>query len=281
MINTFIKQTIELLKQSDLSIRLTEIRPVEFSFDQDDTHTVYLYARDNFSTVSLQDNFILQVMIMFSVLDALIDSKYPNLEGQSFYFKYKNLPDNTEEEIMNKEVYRIFKLLRNASIHSMSSVQFSKTNTVHISYNFKSTNYLFEINKQGIELLYTFVFENLRPLNEVTVNHRIGIKRKLYDELLLHITNIQDEFGNMIMPISNNTLRIKRVVRYLVKNPKFILSGNDILKIQSEYRLNTLVEPYYGVDYLVNLNGKTYLIPQEVMTNNQLHLSNLNDWTKD
>jgi hypothetical protein len=61
-------------------------------------------------------------IVLFSVIDSIVDSKYPDLIDECFSKKYKLLPSSTKLETVFKETYRVMKLLRNASVHNEKSV---------------------------------------------------------------------------------------------------------------------------------------------------------------
>lgn len=276
MINNFIEQTIELLKRSDIIIRQTDIRPVEFNYEEENnTKTVYLSCSDSFGGAKLSNNLTLQIMIMFTVLDATIDTRYSQLQGESFRKKYKSLPSITDDEIISKEIFRIFKLLRNASVHSMGSINYCD-DKVSVSYTYSQTNYNMEITKHGLTLLFTYIMDILKPLNMLTSQHHSCLNRKMYDEIKEEINIFNDEFGSGLMDISNET-RLKRNVRYYVQNPKY-LRTHDNVEITSIYELESMVKDHYGVDYFIEIDSRQYLIPAETLNGNQMSMNEMQQW---
>ncbi|MGV3267570.1 hypothetical protein [Cytobacillus pseudoceanisediminis] len=280
MIDKFIRQTIGLLKKSDIVVRPTVIRPVELNHQDNSSPTVHMSLHDSYGGAMLEDNFILQIMIMFSVMDALIDRKYPDLGGESFHKKYREMPDGTDEQIMFKEIYRILKVLRNASVHSMNSVSLEANHSIVASYTHKGTEFSLNISKNGMELIYTFIFNLINPpMTKLTNNHILGIQRTLFDHIKANITTFSDEFGTDLGEISGE-LRLKRIVRYYVQNPMFVKS-NDSIKITTEYKLQSDFEIHYGVDYQIQIDDKTAVLPSEVLIGNEIPLNNLEIWYKD
>lgn len=276
MINNFVRQTIELLKRSDIIVRPTEIRPVEFNYEENiNSKTIHLSVHDYFGGADLANNFILQIMIMFSILDAYVDLKHPLLQGKSYRKKYKALPQNTDDEIILKEVFRLFKVLRNASVHSMSSISLANDSVV-VSFQHLETNYSLEITKKGVNLLFTYVLDVLRPIKELTPYHLEGLNRKIYDQIINEINTFTDDFGTGLQNISNE-LRLKRIVRYYVKNPKYLIQNNKI-QITSIYELESIVKDYYGVDYFIEINFDKYLIPEEVLMDYRVPVNELERW---
>lgn len=279
MIDKFIKQTIGLLKKSDIVVRPTEIRPVELNHE-DNTKTVYMSAYDSYGGARLEDNFILQIMIMFSVMDALVDRSYPALGGESFHKKYREMPNDTDEQIMFKEIYRILKVLRNASVHSMNSVSLEADHSIVASYTHKRTEFTLNISKNGMELIYTFIFNLINPpMSRLTKNHLLGIQRTLFDHIKSSIASFSDEFGSTLGGISDD-LRLKRIVRYYVQNPLFEICNDSIKITTDEYKLQSNFEVNYGVDYQIQIDGKTAVLPAEVLIGNEISLNNLETWYK-
>jgi hypothetical protein len=69
---------------------------------------------------------LLQIIILFSVYDSLIDNMYPYLEGLSSNEKYKKLPSTTPVERIRRQAYRILRLMRNKAFHVPSKVDESE-----------------------------------------------------------------------------------------------------------------------------------------------------------
>ncbi|HDR7963243.1 hypothetical protein QL993_25985 [Bacillus wiedmannii] len=276
MMNNFIEQTIDLLKRSDIYVRQTEIRPVEFKFEEGkNSPSLHLSCSDSYGGAKLSNNLILQTMMMFTVLDAAIDIRYPHLQGESYRKKYQRLPNSTDDEIILKGIFRVFKLFRNASVHSMSSINYD-SDKMSVSYTYRQTSYNLEISKYGFELLFTYILDILDPLDKFTSHHHTSLNRKIYDEIKREIITFNDEFGAGLLDISNQ-IRLKRVVRYYIENPKYLkVDGN--IQITSIYKLQPMIEDHYGVDYFIELDSLQYLIPAEVLNNNQISTDEMQQW---
>ncbi|MFJ7557571.1 hypothetical protein ACIQXZ_27690 [Bacillus thuringiensis] len=265
-----------MLKRSDIYVRQTEIRPVKFIFEEGkNSPSLRLSCSDSYGGARLSDNFILQTMMMFTVLDAAIDIRYPYLQGESYRNKYQSLPNSTDDEIILREIFRVFKLFRNASVHSMSSINYD-SDKISVSYTYRQTSYNIEISKYGFELLFTYILDILNPLEKFTSHHHTSLNRKIYDEIKREIITFNDEFRAGLLDISNQ-IRLKRVVRYYIENPKYLkVDGN--IQITSIYELQPMIEDHYGVDYLIELDSLQYLIPAEVLNNNQISTDEMQQW---
>lgn len=276
MIKDFINQTIELIESSDINIRQTEIRPVVFeNINGDYRSTVHMQMFSRYGRSQLSNNYILQITIMFTLLDALIDNKYPQLQGESFGSKYKNLKGNDDDGIILKQVFRIFKLLRNASVHSMNAIKYEK-NIITISYVYRKTSYEMHITIHGLTLLFTYIMDILKPLDHLTKQHHVCLKRELYNEIKKEITIFNDEFGSQLPNISNGK-RLKRSLRYFVKNPDIKITKKQV-EIISIFELNPDAEAWQGVDYEVEYRSNRYMIPSEALLNGKIPIDELEKW---
>jgi hypothetical protein len=273
MLKTFIKQTINLLKESDIRFQRTEIIPVTL-IHETGVKQISLQSLAARSSAHLSDNLVLQVMMMFTLLDAVIDSKYPDLEGKSFRQKYLKLPCTNDEELIFKEIYRLMKMFRNASIHSMSAINFTEE-SVMIDYEHKNTGFKLEVTKLGVELLFTYIVEIFESQKDLTDNHILSLRRSLYDELISQINLFSDDVQKPLQSIPLNQLRLKRSMRYCVGNPTYTINDKGDIEITSPYSADF---PNRGVDYLVELKGKKALIPEEILKDYQFTYSDFNDW---
>lgn len=283
MKSTFINNTIEFLTNSDLNIKLPEIRKVTLS-DNGSNCTLNLYDSLSFNATKLNRNLIITNLIAFSLLDGFIDNKYPHLVGLSFKKKYDSLPYSTDIEIVTKETFRLMKLIRNTIVHNSDNI------TIHgTSYNFSysmtqmNTPFNLDISHTTLSNLITIILiiskDSLDYANTTYFN---GFLRVYYDDLrndILLCGNLTDDITNKfscLLDISTE-IRIKRHVRYLVENPEYNIQGYDIS-----------ITPYnpglkeYGVDYKVKYNDSLYLIPSEALNSkNNILITELNKWILD
>lgn len=164
-------------------------------------------------------------MIFFSIIDTFIDINYPNLEGQSFAKKYHDLQTTNDIDIMFKEVYRILKILRNASIHSKNSVSVRNDNSILVDYNFKGTNFKLEMSKHCLELIYSLIFFVIKDM-KYPLDYKEGLMRTYYEDIKRNIVIISDDFGVNNLASISSRLRLKRTVRYNVINGTFSIDSN-------------------------------------------------------
>ncbi|PEJ62420.1 hypothetical protein CN906_20710 [Bacillus toyonensis] len=274
----FVIHTIQLIKNSNIIHKGTTIRDV--TYYNNTRHNIAIVHTDSFgSPANIAGNIILQNIVMFSILDAHIDFKYPNFQGDSFAVKYRKLPDTDDLEIITKEIYRIFKLIRNASVHSMNSVTTTKQD-VNVNYQFKQTNFKLEISKEGISILNGLLLRLISPLNKLTQSHHMHICRSMYKELSKEITCFQDDRGTGLKGISYSPLKLMWRQREYIKNPNYEVVIDTIL-FKTIYELTEYEIEAVGVDYLIEVDSQKYLIPAEIIHNNQIKIDDIYIWKLD
>ncbi|EKU42043.1 hypothetical protein C518_2997 [Lysinibacillus fusiformis ZB2] len=281
MNNNFLTETVRFLKKSDIRLYPLETRNVKLEFENGKiTKNVSMSISDAFmSAPQISNNFVLQIIVVFSTLDAKIDLLYPNLQGNSFKYKYERLPSSSDEDIILREIYRIFKILRNAATHSMDSIDISN-NTINAQYVFKGTNFKLQITQMGLSLLFTYIMNLFTVDEKYSQNHNSAFNRELFDLIKQEILVIEDEFGLFLTTISEN-LRLKRWVRYYINNPLFdYIEQQQVLKITSPYLLESEFEKEYGADYLVKLSqNEIYLVPGELLNDQfEIEITKLLNW---
>lgn len=275
MVNEFIEKTIKMLQRSDIIIRMPEHRKLEFDGEM---RKVYIELSDMFGKTQLQDNLIFHVMVFFSLMDTYVDISYPNLEGQSFAKKYIDLRASNDMEIMIKESYRVLKILRNASIHSRNAISVGNDNVIIVNYQYRGTNFRIDMSKNCLELIYSLIFLLIEDKNYPSI-YMEGLVRTYYDNIKSSITYISDDFGiNNLVCISPG-LRLKRIVRYNVVNPNIVIdSGEQTVNI-NKHQLHEMEKEHYSSDYKIIVNGKCYLIPDEILgANSILNFNDLTPW---
>lgn len=274
MINEFIDKTIKFLKTSDIHIHL----PGHIKLEVGKTLIIYAELSDDCHQMKIEDNLIFHTIIFFTLMDALIDNNYPSMEGLSFRKKYDGLPCNSDLEIISKEIYRILKIFRNASIHAKTSISVIHNTDILIDYNHIKTNYKLHITKTSLELIYTCIFVIIGDYG-YTKDYKMGIIRSIYDEINYGTIDIQDDLGpNKLVDISNK-LRLKRIVRYKILNPIWREdSTNGVITI-TKHSLHPNEIGIYSCDYLINYLGNKYLIPDETLkTDGSIAIAGISSW---
>ncbi len=269
MNSEFIEQTLRILKYTDLSIHFPEIYDVTMEDDKRHMHGVFEAASGG---LRLKDNFVLQAMIFFGLIDAYIDIHNPELEGKNFTDKYKKLSIADDSSIMAREIYRLLRILRNAAIHSRTDISLDEKNIEATTDDSK-----LHISVSGLEFIYTFVLLLIQESN-YSDEYKASLLRTYYDDIWQTIVLLEDKSGNHLADISAGP-RLGRVVRYRVKNPVFQVDNDTQSLIIKKYALKASEAAHRDYEYIVNMNNSSYLIPNEVLDETgRIRLEDINKW---
>lgn len=276
-LQNFINQTSKFIKDSGIDLLYPpEISRVEY--EEEGLTKAHFSFVDNFgSNVSISDNSLLQIIIIFSLLDVYVDKSCPNLEGESFKYKYDNLPTSTDEELVLKNVYRIFKTLRNSIVHNISSTNISSGN-INISYSFRNTLFSVSCDLKTISNLYTIVYMIANAIGN-TYREKTYL-RTFYSELISNIT-LQDEITANLDSLTDTFIfqSISRI-RIELLETQYELKNNTIT-FKNEYLAGKRSQPYLNVDLSFSINNIKYLIPEELITNHSILATDMENWVED
>ena len=251
----FANQIIGLIKGSDMLIHEPEWREVFLNENGGTTHKMNL-SDSLYKKTEIKNNEVLLVMLLFSMLDAYVDATYPTLEGESFAYKYRNLSSSNDTEIIIREVYRILKILRNASIHSRSNVQRTSNNELYTQYSRtmhnRITNFELKISQMGLELIGTFIMIiiTFNQLNR-SDSYKLALLRTFYDDIQKEILTISDEFGIDNLSSISEELRLKRGSRFMIMNPRF--TKETEFKIE-KLNVSDMEKEFADYEYIVSID---------------------------
>lgn len=273
MLNDFIRDTINLIEKSNFELQFPEI--FDTILEEDNNKKISMEFIDYTGiTVNVKNNFLLISSILFLLVDTYLDTIYSNIEGQSFKQRYENIDDSDDIDIIFKEIYRILKLIRNATIHSKSAITINN-NVYTINYNFRTTNFNLSISKQSFENLISLVIFIINGKNNNTINEYIvSILRTYYRDIKANII-INDEFSNQLLDI-NNTLYLKNMRRYRVLNPRYTIENNLLSIIPFE--IHEVEKSFSGVDYVIDYENIKYLLPEETLNDNTISTQDIDKW---
>jgi hypothetical protein len=269
MINNFILQTISLIQKSDFRLQFPEVLDTEL---EDGNHKKITMEFVDYigANIDIKNNFLLISSIAFLLIDTYLDTVYEELEGKSFKQRYETIEENSDINIIFKEVYRILKLIRNATIHSKSAISIVDEN-YNIEYLFRNIKFKLTISKKSFESLISLVIFTIDHKNKNMINEYITALLRSYFKTISENITIRDEFSNNLLEIRSSTyLKIMR--RYRVLNSKY-QRENNILDIEPMEE-----KDFSGVDYVVIIDNNKYLIPNEVLIDNKIAVSDLKNW---
>lgn len=214
--------------------------------------------------------FVSNLLLIFTLYDGWLENKYSLIEGDSFKSHYDGLPYSTSEERIQKDCYRILKILRNTIQHNPSVLVLDEDNNVSLSYSYRNTDFKLSISNKGMELLFGLVRYIILGANKehLTYGHYLATIAMMYKEMIGDITIISDEFGNCIEDsVSNDIVRFQCHIRYLFIKCDYELIGNSVIKMchYDEYdNCKNKAISYNRIDYTVEYMNKSYVLPEEI-----------------
>lgn len=266
---------IKLLSNSDINFKSIETRVITKK------ENGITYLRDEFrevvySRTELNNNPEITCLIMFTLLDTFLEKKYSIEPGINFKQKYKKLSTPTNINIIEKECYRLIRLMRNIYVHGIMSVSHGDV----YKFNQFQKNKLFriDITPEKIHLLYTIIILLINDKNFLkTKGHYGNIIATYYSELKEYVDkngNFSDDFSTSLLSILSFT-ELKTSVRYLYENTDYTENINKI-NILSKH---TLESESFSIDFSIKYKGEKYLIPNEILDiNNSILISDLQKW---
>ena len=277
MIASIVK-VIEQSDMSDLNLVTIEERPVTVEINEHgtETHNVHLYLSDYIgrNKAQLSEAWVAGNIMLFTVYDGYLENKYGLTEGASFLNHYNNLPQSSNIEIIEKDCYRILKIIRNAIQHNLSSVVFN-CGSYSVSYTFKNTNFNLQVSSWAMRFLYSLVLniinDNVDGIYRKyrTDGHYVGLINSMYAEVRAGITQLSDDIpGNLIGNVhvlgcyDDNQLRTS--VRYPVENPTIISDNEEAVVFKHIENNGTDDESDVSYQYSTDYVYKEYLLPQEM-----------------
>lgn len=277
MKNRFLKYNKEILSKSNLYLDFTEDEENEEIKIVDGKKKLYttkfLNLSDSFSgrKIELNEAPILANICIFGLFDTYIDTKYPKAEGETFRKKLDIISADSNTGIIEKNFFRIFKVIRNAMTHSMDSIQI-KDHSTEISYTFKGTKYYMYISDNALIMLYTAVLmliENTIEDNRGKV-FKEGLLAYYYDQIISTLI-IEDDVKD-IEELPRNVIRLNPKNRALITNPQYSIKDSYI-RIE-----NAAFEKSYSRDFVVMYQNEKYIIPSEVLSDSIISIDDLQKW---
>lgn len=256
----YIDEIVGFLNQTEIRTMEPELRNAEYKADG--TKQVGICLSEVFfgRTVQVSDNWIIENMLVFSLYDGYLEEKYGLPEGQSFRQRYLALPERTDEERLEKNCYRLVKLLRNAILHNLSKIGISdKAYKINYS-NQKNQTIQLEISKKSVRLLYTILLTLVQNTELIkTKGHRENLLYSYYLEMEAGIACLQDDVMSAgLLSFQDQHTYLNFAVRYQVKNPVTVEKTPEGLVMKRFGKHPDEISDYYLV-----WNGETYIIPEE------------------
>ena len=203
----------------------------------------------------IADNLGLCVLVLFSLLDMLVDKHVSGIEGENFKARYEALRVGNDYRIIFKETYRIMRLLRNAVVHCRSGV-FRDSEKIDVEYDTNhGTRCRLKITPHACLLVFSLIVHYAQVSES---SYMVGIIRSYYDDIRTGVNDLSDDICGPLLNMRGG-IRLK-TARYRVTNPTCEMSArSDTLRI-SEIKLSDAERELFGIDYIVSVGGEEYLV---------------------
>lgn len=271
MNNMFLEQTIKFLKDTNINMNKFTETPIRHDEEGQTVYEEMSMVKAN--NADIEDNIILKFIIIFSLADSFIDIKSPKLVGENFANKVDMLPQNSLDEKVFRECYRIIRVLRNAAVHAQK--EFLTEDNI-IKYSSKKGKYeeKIEISSKGIRLLFTYFINYISDDYgyKFTKSHKTMINVSYYNEIGREITDFKDKFKDLEK--INNSEPFKNILartRYNVLDANYAVDSTKVSFQQPS--------KYYPIDYSISYENANYLVPIEVLDENlSINIDELKKW---
>jgi len=254
----YVEQYVDFLVKNSSNFRLTNYRQIDI---QPSEVIINDSIEDRlFENKACLPN-LLETLMFFNLLDSYVEQQNPALEGLSFRQKYKEMPSETNINKMIKSIYRILKIYRNASVHSVSSIV-NNERGIKLSYAFKETNYMLNISNESLHLIYSFILNYLILSNSIYSDLYVEyLLFDIYELIISGVNSFVDEEGGLThVPTSK---KICWRVRYKCDSISISeINSNIKFEIPDDYCINKQDEP---IDIYIVHNDNKYIIPIEVI----------------
>lgn len=235
------------------------------------------------NTIATQNDLISVAELCFKYLNEYCQKKYTIKKGLTWAKTYKKIPMNCFFDKLVKNIYRILKTIRNATIHEQTIEL--KENSVFIDYDFH-THYHLDISYNMLSNIFrvisgiykgsiegrnsayylgvlTWYYISIQPGNELSLSD---------DFRELKRDNKLDNLDKKEIKYFDEVLVIEPIREHIYKNVAYEVQ-------ESKIRILTKKKHLEKTDYSITYNNKDYIIPEEALNEqNQLELDELERW---
>lgn len=212
---------------------------------------------------SIPAPLLVKVILAFSVFDAFIDERNPELEGLSLSSKYEKLPTLNDVEKIKKAVYRIIRLIRNKIIHAQSKVDVSGVDLI-----INDGSNAIKISKAALNSLLELVLVFIE-YDQVTDLYFDLIVKSYYMRIMRGISEFSDTSRDLLPNVFLENSYFYHKQRFLFYISDVQLDLNNVIHIKrhlSNYVVHFLDAESMNVidsdDYLIKtLDGELFLLP--------------------
>lgn len=259
MINFFTESLLNLLEKLKGTGHLPIMNSLLIS--ENNVMKLQLNMVDEFQ---LKDDSILKpynASLCFMIMDSYIDSTIEGMEGKNFKVKYDYLPKKNNVEIIFSQIYRILRFYRNATVHNISGISYSKD---YLEIESDKNNNILKITHNGLELIESFI---LCFFYYETINYSDLYKEYLYysfyDDIIKEIVEYKDGDNNLI---SINSKQINRYERYNCQSINYKINDK---KVMFEIPEKIFRNENYALDIHIKHEDSIFVVPIEAVDNNK------------
>lgn len=258
----YINEIVDFLNKTEIRVIEPELRGAKYNDDETREVKIDLGEVCYGRTVQVSNNWIVENMLVFSLYDGYLEEKYALPEGQAFRQRYLSLPGSTDKERLEKNCYRLIKLMRNAILHNLSKIVVSDKG-YNINYNNQKNQAIqLEISQKAVRFLYTILLTLVQNKKLIkTKGHWESLLYSYYHEMEKGIVSLQDDIAAAgLLPLQDQHIYLNFASRYQVQNPIVMEDTPEGLVFKGFGK-----HPIEISDYYLMWNGEAYIIPEEIM----------------
>lgn len=272
MVDIFIKQTKSFIEKSGLKLKYHSAHLNSRAIISSNRQDIQVFLSG--STVSrtyqeFLENYILQISTLFLLFDVYLDSQDTNIVGESYAKKYQKLSCDDDIEIIQKEIYGILKIFRNALTHGMEAIIFDG-NLISIDrINKYNKREKLELNFDSLENIFTAVIMIIEGIK----NYREECYLKYFYQKIISQVKFIDDKRNIFLDLNDSfNLMCVRLESQLDTDLCYI--DNERIEVKHQKREDD--KNLY--DYIIEINGVQYMIPEELLQDKKILIRDIQKW---
>lgn len=253
--NAYLDELVQFIRNKRLIESPLYYRELELL--NDGTSNMNIYFHCSISETNERLPFPIKQSMMFMLLDAHIDNSNPEVSNGNFKSKYEVLKEHNKNDKILKEIYRIFRFIRNNLIHDMTSI-INKDKEI-IIHGIK--NSMLRMNENMINIINYIVY--VLVFNDMKNAYNSLVLQNLYEHLRTGIIEFKDDItNNEFIKNIEADVKFKSFNRLILIGAKSRISKNNRTLEIDLYKDITL---YESEDYLIDIRGEFYFIPNEML----------------
>jgi len=197
--NDFYKNIISLFNGGDTQFNTTLVGTVEYSERYGFVEVINLV--DSIPPTPFSKTPAISCLIFFTLFDAFLESKHHFSPDMKYKDRYNALTTSTDICIIEKECYRLIRMIRNGFVHHINSI-ILHDGLFRFNYPIGTKTLNLDISKEKIIQLYSIILFFVQGYAIKTKGHIENVLCTLYNELKKYI----DLNGNFTMILKSQEL---------------------------------------------------------------------------